>query len=172
LQNDHRQGWCKPLVHSWLHFYEGLGCGDSRSKASGVWVGNDDNTKNNNVTGGTVPALIWKDIMISATARYGASDFDYPNIELKNYSGAKQGDDENAEKPKDDNTNITTDENVTTDDGTSPDNQNPDNTLVEPQYSKPASTKPAYGKQNSAKSEKRSTLAPIPMATPAGIGRE
>ncbi len=64
----------------------------------GVWVGNDDNTKNNNVTGGTVPALIWKDVMLTATSRYGATDFDYPPIELKNYSGAGSYEDENADK--------------------------------------------------------------------------
>lgn len=38
---------------------------------TGVWVGNDDNTDNfKSVQGGTVPALIWRDIMKVATEPY------------------------------------------------------------------------------------------------------
>ncbi len=33
---------------------------------TGVWVGNDDNTPMNRITGGGLPALIWKDYMSSA----------------------------------------------------------------------------------------------------------
>ncbi|HWE05702.1 MAG TPA: PBP1A family penicillin-binding protein, partial [Rhizomicrobium sp.] len=33
---------------------------------AGVWVGNDDNSPMRNVTGGTLPAAIWKDVMIAA----------------------------------------------------------------------------------------------------------
>ncbi len=47
----------------------------------GVWVGNDDNSRGS-LTGGTVPALIWKDIMTVATAPYGDHDFDYPPVAL------------------------------------------------------------------------------------------
>lgn len=50
---------------------------------TGVWVGNDDNTKMGNLTGGTVPALIWKDVMKVATEPYGAKDFNYTDVELK-----------------------------------------------------------------------------------------
>ncbi len=50
---------------------------------TGVWVGNDDNSKMANLTGGTVPALIWKDMMKVATEKYPNSDFDYPKIELQ-----------------------------------------------------------------------------------------
>lgn len=50
---------------------------------TGVWVGNDDNTKMSNLTGGTVPALIWKDMMKTATEKYPDSDFDYPEIDFK-----------------------------------------------------------------------------------------
>jgi penicillin-binding protein 1A len=32
----------------------------------GVWVGNDDNSPTKNVTGGSIPALIWKDVMNAA----------------------------------------------------------------------------------------------------------
>ena len=34
----------------------------------GVWVGNDDNSPTRNVTGGSIPALIWKDVMDVALA--------------------------------------------------------------------------------------------------------
>ena len=49
---------------------------------TGVWVGNDDNSKMGELTGGTVPAIIWKDVMLVATAPYGNSDFEYPEIIL------------------------------------------------------------------------------------------
>lgn len=35
---------------------------------TGVWVGNDDNTPMKKVTGGSIPARIWKDFMVGATA--------------------------------------------------------------------------------------------------------
>ena len=49
---------------------------------TGVWVGNDDNSQMGGITGGTVPALIWKDVMSVATAPYGNSDFEYPEVIL------------------------------------------------------------------------------------------
>ena len=48
----------------------------------GVWVGNDDNSKGS-LTGGTVPALIWKDVMKVATEPFGNHDFEYPQIVLE-----------------------------------------------------------------------------------------
>ena len=42
---------------------------------TGVWVGIDDNSQMGGITGGTVPALIWKDVMTVATAPYGNADF-------------------------------------------------------------------------------------------------
>ena len=56
---------------------------------TGVWVGNDDNTKNGKITGGTVPALIWKEVMKVATEQYGNKDFSYDPIDLQNYSSDK-----------------------------------------------------------------------------------
>ncbi len=50
---------------------------------TGVWVGNDDNSRMGELTGGTVPAKIWRDVMLVATAPYGNSDFEYPEILLK-----------------------------------------------------------------------------------------
>ncbi len=49
---------------------------------TGVWVGNDDNSVMRGMTGGTVPALIWRDVMKVATARFGNSDFVYPEVEI------------------------------------------------------------------------------------------
>ncbi len=67
---------------------------------TGVWVGDDNNKQMKGLTGGTVPARIWKDIMVVATKDLGAKDFDYPEIDLENYhkgfGKAKViGDDEN-----------------------------------------------------------------------------
>lgn len=53
----------------------------------GVWIGNDDNTKMGGLTGGTVPALIWRDIMRVAAESIGSDEFQYPKIELKDNSG-------------------------------------------------------------------------------------
>ncbi len=50
---------------------------------TGVWVGNDDNSKMSNLTGGTVPAMIWRDTMKVATENYPNSQFDYPDLELQ-----------------------------------------------------------------------------------------
>lgn len=50
---------------------------------TGVWVGNDDNiAMNKSIQGGTVPALIWKDVMKVATEPYGNADFNYPEVKL------------------------------------------------------------------------------------------
>ena len=52
---------------------------------TGVWVGNDDNSDMRSIQGGTVPALIWRDVMKVATEPYGNTDFNYPEIELKGF---------------------------------------------------------------------------------------
>ena len=131
---------------------------------TGVWVGNDDNTKNNNVTGGTVPAIIWKQVMAVATAPYGAADFDYPEIELKNYSAGKK-DDVSEEKVNDETT-----QDATVEDGTT---QEAPLDGVEPSALKQEALKQDVIKKVAQKFDKKpSPLAPIPMATPAGIERE
>ena len=53
----------------------------------GVWVGNDDNSKMGGLTGGTVPALIWRDIMRVAADSLGSGDFQYPDVVLESSSG-------------------------------------------------------------------------------------
>ena len=56
---------------------------------TGVWVGNDDNTRMGELTGGTVPAKIWHDIMVVATAPYGNADFEYPPVTLNPFKASK-----------------------------------------------------------------------------------
>ena len=78
--------------------------------ATGVWVGNDDNSQMGGITGGTIPAKIWHDVMVVATQSYGKSDFEYPEIVLNPFKAAsvsiikhgedvnKQTDDESQDK--------------------------------------------------------------------------
>lgn len=56
---------------------------------TGVWVGNDDNSDMRSIQGGTVPALIWRDVMKVATKQYGNVDFNYPEIDLQGFSSKK-----------------------------------------------------------------------------------
>lgn len=49
---------------------------------TGVFVGNDDNTSTG-LTGGTLPARIWKDMMVVATEKYGKPEFDYPPVDME-----------------------------------------------------------------------------------------
>ena len=58
---------------------------------TGVWVGDDNNKKMGGLTGGTVPAKIWKEVMTVATRDLGANDFDYPQIDLDNYTKSNDG---------------------------------------------------------------------------------
>lgn len=131
---------------------------------TGVWVGNDDNTKNGKITGGTVPALIWKDVMVTATAPYGNVDFDYPEIELKNYSSNQKAKDLNQKEtaqPAEETTDIPAEEDVNNMDETQP-SDIPEEDM---------SPKPKYVPANPKAERKYAPMAPIPMATPAGIGR-
>jgi len=72
--------------------------------ATGVWVGNDDNTVNPpSVQGGTVPAIIWRDVMKVATEPYKNTDFDYPKVELINVNAPAEAKAKTPEE-KEDNT--------------------------------------------------------------------
>lgn len=130
---------------------------------TGVWVGNDDNTKNGKITGGTVPALIWKEVMAVATIPYGASDFDYPPVELKNYSGNRKTED-TEQRNKDINAeNVEEAESVTIEQiDASMGNSKEKQTTV-------TSSVPA-------KPEKKQSAplapVPVPMATPSGIEKQ
>jgi penicillin-binding protein 1A len=55
---------------------------------TGVWVGNDDNSSGF-VYGGSIPAVIWRDVMKTATEPYGRVDFNYPEVELKGAGDGK-----------------------------------------------------------------------------------
>ncbi len=55
---------------------------------TGVWVGNDDNSRMGELTGGTVPAKIWRDVMLVATRPYGNSDFEYPEVVLNPFKAS------------------------------------------------------------------------------------
>lgn len=130
---------------------------------TGVWVGNDDNTKNGKITGGTVPALIWKEVMMVATAPYGASDFDYPPVELKNYSGSRKTEDI-EQRSKDINAeNVEETESITIEQiDASMGNSKEKQTTVAPS----APAKPER-KQSAPLAP-----VPVPMATPAGIEKQ
>ena len=78
---------------------------------TGVWVGNDDNSQMGGITGGTIPALIWKDVMQVATEPYGNADFEYPEVILNPFKAssvsvitqsdmAKQEEEKEKEKQK------------------------------------------------------------------------
>lgn len=127
---------------------------------TGVWVGNDDNTKNPGVTGGTVPAIIWKTVMKAATESYGSSDFDYPQIDLVNYSGNKKvkytEDNSQASQNDDD----TKEDAATTEDETSSDNPAVNSVNMSKKSSAPRPNRPS------------APLAPVPMATPSGVEKE
>ena len=56
--------------------------------ATGVWVGNDDNSQMGGITGGTIPAKIWKDVMSVATESYGKSEFEYPEVVLNPFKAS------------------------------------------------------------------------------------
>ena len=146
--------------------------GYSPNVVTGVWVGNDDNTKNGKITGGTVPALIWKDVMQAATAPYGSVDFNYPEVELKNYGKGKKSDKaEDAEAKQ--NTNDGQDAADINAEQAMPS----DVSLEDPKPKDKSKDKPKQGaiqpSAKTAKPEKKpAPLAPIPMATPAGIGKQ
>ncbi len=47
---------------------------------TGVWIGNDNNTKLPGITGGALPAAIFAEYMRTATKNFPASVFDYPKM--------------------------------------------------------------------------------------------
>ncbi|HWR40648.1 MAG TPA: PBP1A family penicillin-binding protein [Patescibacteria group bacterium] len=61
--SDHRDAWF---------------VGFTPNLSTAVWLGNDDNVPISNVTGGDLPATIWKNFMTFATAKLPADDFIAP----------------------------------------------------------------------------------------------
>ncbi len=68
---------------------------------TGVWVGNDNNSSNHNLTGGTVPAIIWRDYMKVATKDRPPADFLYPEIIVDKINDDKLSDEDVKETIED-----------------------------------------------------------------------
>lgn len=133
---------------------------------TGVWVGDDNNKQMKGLTGGTVPAKIWRDIMLVATKDNGNKDFDYPEIKLENYGNNKNvkviGDDEN---PTNDGKTVEATEEATTN---SAETSTPKKDEEEKQ---PAENTKQQKKEESkaAPTPAKKPLAPIPMAVPESL---
>jgi hypothetical protein len=155
--------------------------GYTPSIVTGVWVGNDDNTvMNKSIQGGTVPALIWKDVMKVATEPYGNGDFNYPEIELVPFNtDAKYiGDDEEEENsdetgqkpeetPSNNNSDLMTPEDIAkqvTNLIKQQKQEGPVNQIIPQQ-----TTQQQVQKQKAAPTPKQIETAPIPMAVPEGL---
>ena len=118
----------------------------------GVWVGNDDNTRMGGLTGGTVPALIWRDIMKVAVESIGSDDFQYPEVVL---DGA----------PKKNNPKLTSDKNIQSNESRIEDEESAEvpMTVVTPVQHQPVEV-PAVQQpvSNSSRIE-----SPVPSSTPS-----
>src|SRR5471032_49697 len=57
-------------------YRDGWFVGFTTDYVTGVWVGNDDNSPMRRVTGGSIPALIWKDVMTAAERGYPPQPLD------------------------------------------------------------------------------------------------
>ena len=146
---------------------------------TGVWVGDDNNKQMKGLTGGTVPAKIWHDIMIVATKDFGTKDFDYPKVELNDYYmefGKVRviGDDENPENEGA--TVIQEGENSSeTEDKKEEDkSQKPTETQQQPsetsaQVNQPSEQKQAASAPTPPKPTTPNKIAPIPMAVPESL---
>ena len=64
------------------NYRDALFVGYTPDIATGVWVGNDDNTPMKKVTGGSLPATIWHDVM----------EYAHRSVPYHNFSGATYGD--------------------------------------------------------------------------------
>jgi penicillin-binding protein 1A len=72
--------------------------GYSTYLVGGVWLGNDDNSPTNNVTGGSVPAAIWKDVMEVAHANFSPAPLPgYQEEPLDNQDPYLMSQDENMD---------------------------------------------------------------------------
>ncbi len=137
---------------------------------TGVWVGDDNNKKINGLYGGTIPAKIWKDVMTVATRDLGSKDFDYPEIELENYSGGFGnarviGDDEN---PSNDGEVVKPTEETPADTETQTEGSTPQPTTQNTTPETPS--EPVKPKTTNAPVPKPTAkVAPIPMAIPESV---
>lgn len=134
---------------------------------TGVWVGNDDNTVMSKIVqGGTVPALIWRDVMKVATEPYGKAEFNYPEVQLIPFAAGSNvkiiGGDENAEKPKEEEEKPVNLDDVT---AVTPADvvKNANKKNAEQPVSAPVAPKPATPAKPAA------APIPIPMAVPESL---
>jgi penicillin-binding protein 1A len=134
---------------------------------TGVWVGNDDNiAMNKSIQGGTVPALIWKDIMKVATEQYGNAEFNYPEVKLVPFAAGSNtkiiGDEETSENSS---STVENSEAMTSDEISKQVNnvlKRAEQAASQPAQTTQAQPKPAAQKPTSAP-------VPIPMAVPEGL---
>lgn len=134
---------------------------------TGVWVGNDDNTVMSKIVqGGTVPALIWRDVMKVATEPYGKAEFNYPEVQLIPFAAGSNvkiiGGDDNAEKPKEEEEKPVNLDDVT---AVTPADvvKNANKKNAEQPVSAPVAPKPASPAKPAA------APIPIPMAVPESL---
>ena len=134
---------------------------------TGVWVGNDDNTVMSKIVqGGTVPALIWRDVMKVATEPYGKAEFNYPDVQLIPFAAGSNvkiiGGDDNAEKPKEEEEKPVNLDDVT---AVTPADvvKNANKKNAEQPVSAPVAPKPA------APAKPAAAPIPIPMAVPESL---
>lgn len=55
--------------------------GFTQQYAGAVWVGNDDNSPMKRVTGGMIPAAVWRDMMTTATSKPAKTYFAVTGVE-------------------------------------------------------------------------------------------
>jgi penicillin-binding protein 1A len=139
---------------------------------TGVWVGDDNNKKMGGLTGGTVPARIWKDIMVVATKDSTVRDFDYPQVDLENYHASYDsvrviGDDENPANEGGSKTN--SDTHLSTD--VSVENVQQETAQKETVQEAPKAVKPQSvpALKPVEKTTTTTKSAPIPMAVPESL---
>lgn len=136
---------------------------------TGVWVGNDNNSSNQNLTGGTVPALIWRDYMKAATKDKPIIDFMYPEIIVDQIKDKSTSNNETIKENLDSANNQTMpDDNTDSNVKFEKSNVNIDNMNFDDTPAKNASANNYYKEEsppvpNSNNSSKDFSPAPIPI---------
>lgn len=134
---------------------------------TGVWVGNDNNTPNGGITGGTAPASIWKEYMAFVEGGKKDSKFVYPEIIMDNKTAGnttESSSGQNAEEEIDDLPQAKPQQ--------ISDNEQPvrdDESLAPPlpqrQPESQTSTPPVYNRERSQSTQQQSPPTP-PVPTP------
>ena len=144
---------------------------------TGVWVGSDDNTvMNKSIQGGTVPAIIWKDVMKVATEPYGKLEFNYPEVVLEPFKLNTAniqiiGDEEEQEKPEENanEANVSKTE-INPQDVINSVKSSINQNVASPSQSVPSQiSQPVSQKQPVQQLPKTTAPSPIPMAIPESL---